>query len=186
MKRIILFAAFINLFFLSACSSEPSAPLDTTNANAPNSNAEIAEVNTNLVPMKALRNVNANANQLNPIVPTNANTNVKAQLNSAPAPFDSSVTTTMNKQNQFLETRTFRNDPQIQKLERLQETKKIKVYMKNGKVAELPYDKGSVLFTNGSPQDILTAAGVKPLTAPQSINPAKVEQMTKDAIKKIQ
>jgi hypothetical protein len=187
MKKLILSTAIINLIFLNACSSEPSAPTNTANVNAPNTNTELAqEANANLIPMKSLNNVNGNANQLNPQVATNANKNVKTQLNAAPAPFDSTVTTTMSKDNKFVEVREFKSDPLIRKVERMQETKQIKVYLKNGKVVEVPYDKGFILFTSGSPQDILNAAGIKPPAAPQNINPAKVEEATKDAIKKNQ
>lgn len=186
MKKFILFTAFINLIFLCACSNAPVEPANTANVNASNSNAEVAqEVNANLVPMKSLKNINVNANQLNPQVPTNANKNVKMQLNSAPAPFDSTVMTTMNKENKFLEVREFKKDPIILKVERLQELKKIKLYLKSGKVVELPYDRGSVVFINGSPSDLLNAAGIKPPATPPNTNPGKIEEATKDAIKKI-
>ena len=92
----------------------------------------------------------------------------------------------MDKQNQFLETRLFRSDPLIQKVERLQQIKKVKVYLKSGKVVEVPFEQGSMLFTSGSPQDILNAAGIKPPTQAPAVNPGKVEEATKDAVKKMQ
>jgi hypothetical protein len=184
MKKFILLTAFINLIFLNACSSETVAPANTANANAVNSNAEVAqEVNANLIPLKSLKNINVNANELNPQAQTNANKNVKMALNKAPAPFDSTVMTTMNKENQFLEVREFKKDPIILKVERLQELKKIKLYLKSGKVVELPFDKGSAVFINGSPGDLLTAAGIKPPATPPNTNPGKVDEATKDAIK---
>lgn len=187
MKKFILFTAFINLIFLNACSSETVAP-NVSGVNAVNANVEtVQETNANLIPLNMGKNININANQVvDTSINANANKNVKAQMNSAPAPFDSSVTTTMNKQNQFLETRTFRKDPIIQKVERLQEIKKVLVYLKSGKVVEMPYDKASVVFINGSPADILTAAGIKPPATPPNTNPGKVEEALKDEIKKIQ
>lgn len=187
MKKFILLIAFSNLIFLSACSSD-AVVTNTGNVNAPNANANnvvVQEINTNLIPQKGWRNGNLDANQINATTQANGNKNVKFLPNEAPAPYDSTVSTTMNKEGRFLETRTFRKDPLIQKVERLQEEKKVKVYLKNGKVVEVPYDKGSTLFQGGAPQDILTAAGIKSATVPQTVNPAKVEEATKDVIKKI-
>ncbi len=188
MKKFILLTAFVNLIFLSACSGD-AVVTNTGNVNAQNANANtvvVQEINTNLVQKKGWQNSNLDANQINVVPQANGNKNVKVMPNEAPAPYDSSVSTTMNKDGRFLETRTFRKDPLIQKVERIQEEKKVKVYLKNGKVVELPYDKGSTLFQGGAPQDILTAAGIKSATVPQTINPSKVEEATKDAIKKIQ
>jgi hypothetical protein len=188
MKKYILLTAFINLIFLNACSGD-AVVSNSENVNAQNANANtvvVQEINTNMIPMKGLRNANIDANQINPVMQANGNKNVKIMSNEAPAPYDSTVSTTMSKDGKFLETRTFRKDPLIQKVERIQEEKKVKVYLKNGKVVEVPYDKGSTLFPGGAPQDILTAAGVKSATVPQLVNPSKVEEATKDAIKKIQ
>jgi hypothetical protein len=184
MKKSILPAVVLSLVFLCGCEGEKVITPNRADVNAPNTNAEIAqEANANLIPAKNMPSVNANSNQLVPaLVPTNAN--VKAAPISAPAPFDSSIVTTMDKNNRFLETRTFRSDPLIRKIERIQQLKKITIFLKNGKAVELPYDKGQMLFTGGSPQDLLTAAGIKPPTAPPSVNPGKVEQSTGDAVKK--
>jgi hypothetical protein len=184
MKKFILLTAFINLIFLNACSNAPVEQANTVNVNAVNSNAEVAqEVNANLIPLKSLKNINVNASEVNSQAQTNANTKVNMQLNKANAPFDSTVMTTMNKDNQFLEVREFKKDPIILKIERLQELKKIKLYLKSGKVVEMPFDKGSVVFINGSPGDLLTAAGIKPPATPPNTNPGKVQEATKDAIK---
>jgi hypothetical protein len=182
MKKLILSIVFLNLIFISACSTAPTVQVEQANVNAPNTNAANAqEVNTNLVPVKGLANDNGNANLVNPPVQANNNPNIKPVQASAPAPFDSTIATTMNKQNQFLETRTFRSDPLIQKMERLQEVKKIRLYLKNGKIVDVPYDKGMMLFTSGSPQDILNAAGIKAPSTPPAVNPGKVEESIKDA-----
>ena len=187
MKKFILLTAFINLIFLSACSSE-TAKSNVGNENAPNaSNANVEtvqETNANLVPANFGRNITNQPIDSN--VKANANQTVKTQLNGAPAPFDSTVTTTMNKEGKFLETRAFKKDPTIIKVERLQELKKVLVYLKNGKVVEMPFDKASIVFINGSPADILTAAGIKPPATPPNTNPGKVEEAKKDAIIKIQ
>jgi hypothetical protein len=184
MKKYLLFVIFINLIVSGACSSE-QPKTNTSNVNAPNANTEInGNVNTNLIPLGNVNNANINTNQVNVIVPKPANQNVKSSLNAAPAPFDSTVTTTMTKDGKFLETRVFKSEPTILKVERMQENKTIKLYLKNGKVVDLPYDKGFNLFTSGSPQDILAAGGIKPAATPVSVNPQKLEETTKDVPKK--
>jgi hypothetical protein len=181
MKKYILFLAFISLILLNACSSEPPAATNATNVGAPNTNAiseQTQAANTNLVPLDNFKNANVNVNDVKVIVPSNANQKNTTPM-AVPAPFNSSVMTTMTKDGKFLETRNFKDDPLILKMERLQEAKKIKVYFKNGKSAELPYEKGFTLFTSGSPQDILTAAGIAPPATPPAVNPKKVEETKK-------
>lgn len=186
MKKFILLTVILNLILTAACSTAPNVATNATVVNtaannpnqAANTNAEVADAsNRMLVPMKGMKNLNGQTNQLNPTDSTVAN--AKAVQVSQPAPYDSTMATTMDKDGRFLETRTFRSDPLIQKLERMQELKKIRVYLKNGKSVELPYEKGFALFAAGSPQDILAAAGMKPATPPASTNPGKVEETKK-------
>ena len=68
------------------------------------------------------------------------------------------------------ETRTFKDHPQLLKVEKLIEVKKqtIKIYLRNGKVIQLPGEKVPILATAPA-ADILRAAGIQtPSSAPRS------------------
>lgn len=71
-----------------------------------------------------------------------------------------------------VETRTFKNNPQLAKLERTTtgNVVAIKAYLKNGKVVAI--DKNKIQnFTNDSPEQILRAAGIEPLPPPPGTAP---------------
>lgn len=180
MKKFFLVTAFINLIFINACSTETStkpvnaangstANVNTNNINAANSNSFVADSNnTNL--SAANNNISSMSKAVNrklENVPTNYKEPGAVEAPGAPAPYNSTIKVTMNKQNQFLEIREFKDDPLVSKIERTQESKKINVFLKNGKVVALPFEKDS-LFMGASPNEILIAAGVvvpKPKTA---------------------
>lgn len=68
-----------------------------------------------------------------------------------------------------IETRTFKNNPQLARLERTTNGKdvSVKVFLKNGKVVSIAKDKIQN-FTNDSAEQILRAAGIEPKPAPQN------------------
>lgn len=125
--------------------------------------AEIANHNVNT----AGRNP-ANDPTVQPIKPT-----------AMPAPDSSEYTTVMGKDGLPVETRVFKNNPQIDKVVKAWKSpkeKKISVYLKNGKVVELDGDKfeniNSVPVTS-----ILEAVGLKPENSgSETVKDAKQKQ----------
>jgi hypothetical protein len=182
MKKFILLTVFINLSIFTACSSETSGtkPVNTTNGNTANVNtANVNATNNNFIVVNMDNPPNNNGDfnidkAVNRKV-TNAPANYKepgaVEMGAMPAPYNSTIKTVMNKQNEFLETREFKGDPLLLRVERTQQTKKIKVFLKNGKVVNLPYEKND-LFLGASPNEILTAAGITPPT----VKPADGDQ----------
>ncbi len=78
------------------------------------------------------------------------------------APDNSEISTEMNKQGQPIETRTFKDHPSLVKVVRTYvtlENPQVKVYLKNGKVLDLPKGKIDNIF-NVPADEILTAVGV--------------------------
>ncbi len=83
----------------------------------------------------------------------------------------------MNKQGQPIETRTFKSNPLLAKVERIYTTldnPTVRVYLKDGKVINLPKGKIDNIFS-ASAQEILNAVG----TAPQDDNSPLKENMEK-------
>lgn len=186
MKKVILFTAILSLVILNACGGKQLAGDGQTNENSNSlvdgQKIQVQNIDPNTVNMPG----NSNMNVPNGRVITNgpADPNFKGKPMEMPAAYNSTMSTTMNKDGKFLETRAFKDDPQILKLERMQELKTFKLYLKNGKVIELPYEKAENLFLQGSPSDLLLAAGIKPAaTPPVSRNPAK-EQLQKQILTK--
>jgi hypothetical protein len=102
-----------------------------------------------------------------PIKATNAFTN---------AADNSVISSTMNAQGVPIETRVFKDNQQLAKIEKSLENPKnpqIKVFLKNGKVVNLSSDKISNPST-ASANEILIAVGALPKPAPQK-NEAKTE-----------
>ena len=86
------------------------------------------------------------------------------------APDNSEISTEMNKQGQPIETRTFRDNSSLDKVVRTYvttENPQVKVFLKNGKVLDLPKSKIDNIF-NASADEILNAVGA----APQKSAPA--------------
>lgn len=86
--------------------------------------------------------------------------NAKRML--ANAPDNSVIYTEMNQQGTPIETRIFKNHPQLQKVERTYSTierPEIKVYLKNGKIIDVPGDKFDNIL-NAPAKDIAAAAAV--------------------------
>ena len=124
--------------------------------------AEIANHNVNA----AVRNP-ANDPTAQPIKPT-----------AMPAPDYSEYTTVMGKDGLPVETRVFKNNPQIDKVVKAWKSpkeKKISVFLKNGKVVDLDGDKFESI--NSVPvAAILEAAGVKPQNSTETVKDTKQKQ----------
>lgn len=79
-----------------------------------------------------------------------------------PAPENSTMSSTMNKSGQFVETRTFKSDPQLLKVERTWQSPQkstIKYWLRNGRTLSAPGDRIKDLATVSS-NDLLANAGV--------------------------
>jgi hypothetical protein len=166
MKKVIFFAAIFSLFFINACTGKQLANEGRTNENSNSlENGEKIPVQ-NLDPnmINAPSNSNLTNQNQRPIVNGPMMPNAKAS--EVARPYNSAMSTSMDKQGKFVETRTFKDDPQILKVERKQELKKVKLYLKSGKVVDLPYDKVGNIFVDGSPADLLQLAGIKPPATP--------------------
>jgi hypothetical protein len=188
MKKFILFTAIISSFALSACSDgRMFSNAQPVNSNQQNINSTVAPpVNganiseSDAPPTGSLTNMDANIGKRRKVFDSVSAPEGNSPPQQLPAAFDSTIATTMNKQNQFLETRTFKSDPLLKKVERVQEAKTMKVYLKNGKVLDMPYEKND-LFVTASPQDILAAVGIKPQSVQQNeTNPQKREQLKRE------
>lgn len=171
--KISIIAAFSVL--LGGCagtSGENNANAPTANVNRSNqtNGSTISGNNPDLIPYPGTENTNG--------VPT-ANSDVKVTkidptqikpTNPAMTAADNSEILTVLNEKGAVETRTFKSNPLLAKIERTTVGKNVqlKVYLKNGKVIDLPAEKiGN--FTNDSAQQILQAAG---LVAPKPVQNA--------------
>lgn len=178
MKKVLMFAAgCLAASGLLGCSPAETTPSNsnTTAANTANiSNAQPgnSQPSANLVnggPDKLVPGMNAPADGQPANVEPGDNpaaTTKPAPPTARTAPEDSEFTAVLKDVG--LETRTFKNHPQIDKVERITSPGKkvIKVYLKGGKVVELPGDAIKNLKTAHS-STILSAAGMAPAQPPQ-------------------
>ena len=157
MKRNSVLVLGISVFVATAagCSSAPSENSDAlanTNANTAvvvSTNNSDPTANANLT--SSVQNNSATGNLNIPGIPNVPGTNKpiskedptrspKIQAVSRPAPDSSEITTALGQD--LVETRTFKNNAQIAKIEVIGTTKKtVKVYLRNGQVRELPEGK---------------------------------------------
>jgi len=177
MKYSVLIIAVLIVF--SGCSSntETNATVNRANSPAPNSNAN-SESATNSIPPGAqpyngAQNLNPNAfNAMNDnlkVIPYQPKKD-EMPYGSRIAPDDSFISSG-SRGKDFLETRTFKNNPTITKVEKIMDgnTTKYKVYLKNGKVLDAPAEKMTD-FAAMAPDNILDAVGMlpKPQSTPQN------------------
>lgn len=175
MKFISIVCIAASSFLAFGCGSSSSNMTDSNSVAATNANV----TNTsNVVPIMP---VNGTLNDANAANAAGANQQAKvvtppanAKPMTFPAPDDSEYSSSMNSSGQAIETRVFRNDPQIAKVERLWKNvndKVITIYLKNGKKVNVPGDKlaeiKSVPITT-----FYDAAGLKPTQAAAKTSPA--------------
>lgn len=165
----------ICLAFLNACwSSNDATTSQNTNVILSNDyvNAKIERVdvtNSKLIPYKG--NINpkaANGGQNANVKMVNRDTaNNKTKFEERPAP-DNSVFESKLDSKGYTGTRTFKDHPLLLKIEQTQlgKDKKLKVYLKNGKVYDVSEEKVPNFRVN-SPSHILAAIGILPKTEQQ-------------------
>lgn len=172
MKYYFLMIAI--LVFSGGCSSNPAANQTSNSANpAANSNLANANIaaatNTNpaieMQPYNGIQNVNPNAfnatgDNLKVIPYQPKKDEMPYGTRTAP---DDSIVSSGSRGKDFVETRTFKNNPLLSKVEKIMDgkTTKYKVYLKSGKVVDAPADK-MVNFTAMAPINILEVIGMKP------------------------
>lgn len=163
MKKLLIILTTIFLSF--ACSSSENDKNGNGTVNKP------AEKKTSLA-----ENTMPDSNgSLKSAINENLNGSVKSGNNSAtnskdlktstlaavPAPDNSTFTSAMDKDGNFMEIRVFKEHPMLVKVERkiIGKQSVYKVFLKNGKILEAPADKMNN-FRNLAPENILDAVGL--------------------------
>lgn len=170
----------ISAIALAGCGG--SAPANSANQTTANSNvnanvATSSNSNPTLVPYNGVQNLNPNSfsgpNQNVKVVPYKPKEG-ELPYGSRQAP-DDSVVSTASRGKEFVETRTFKSDPILLKVEKIMggPATKYKVYLKNGKVLDGPADQLENMVSL-PPGTILEAVGIT-TAAPSSNSPAKSE-----------
>jgi len=177
MNKALIFFALTVGFLINACSSEQPPQnnvvdkIVVNNNTVVNSDSNIQTVQTsninangaNFAPQVAnSQTVNRSSN--NPINQNKSriiesNTGEKPKTTLVPAPHNSAVGTMMGSKGEFIQVRIFNFDKDIQKMENIAGSDKIKVFLKNGKIMEISANK-KIDFINSSPQEILIALGL--------------------------
>jgi len=170
-KLIIVFLAIS--IFIAACSSAEVSQTNTNSSIAQTAHAANIENKTNEI---TLKNTNSGENVMipginEPLGNSTVNTaNAKrpektAALETRPAPDESVFTTQLTDVG--LETRTFKNPPLIKKVEMITSPKgkTIKVYLRSGKIVDLPGDKLANLSSVPA-SEILREIGIAPKEQP--------------------
>lgn len=177
--RSLYLALLLSIPVLSGCGSDQ--PL--ANANSSNSantsgnivlNVPAVDFNANVAPV-------SNANVATTDVPyPGVPADGKIKSTAVGAPDDSEFT--MQLTDVGLETRTFKNHPQLIKVEKTITTKEqiVKVYLKDGRVIRIPTEKVSSMRMD-APATFLNAAGVKPAPSISAEDEKKLLDAKKNA-----
>jgi hypothetical protein len=174
----ILFIVISILNFGCGGSSTESANTETVSNTDLTSNPAAVNVNANNVQV-ITPGTNSNVNGI-PNMPVDNNSaiykedptkGVKPQPMTSPAPDNSEVTVNLGEN--LVETRTFKNNAQIAKIERIVVPSKnneatVKVYLRNGQVKEITNPKIDVMKAPSN--EILQLVSGKPMTMPTTAN----------------
>lgn len=184
MFRVIkLSAIFFSFILLNGCASScGSSSTESNSSNKSNTNIIVPKrvdkpnsqkntnANTNLVPYNGAKNINAKNPTLDKSkVKVIDTTKTKAEPMKKKLPDNSEGSVSMNKDGSFVEKREFKNHPQLLKLEKIIKSGKdikFKVYLKNGKVLDVPEGKIKNL-QNDSAKSILEAVGIEAVNTRQ-------------------
>ena len=176
-KLTILLSFSAVLFACGGNSTGSNSPANSNAANAAQTTSSLADP-ANSANSDANIADPANANIQNSAPPKRV-VKVKPEETPVPAPDDSEITAENNAQGELVETRIFKNHDMVAKVERTQNASKkdasIKVYLKNGKVYELPAGKIKDVLKE-SPEEIIKAVGGDvAATAAQGANKAQTD-----------
>lgn len=123
----------------NAAANANSNPTLNANIN-PNTNNPIANVTPQPMTESKIPGIPDMPGTEQPIPKNDPTRNAKTQQIKRPAPDNSEITTVLGQD--VIETRTFKSNPRIAKIEVIGMDKKlVKVYLKNGQVRELPPGK---------------------------------------------
>ena len=192
-SRWVTILALAGILWMSACSSseEPTKVKATSNTNSTNTNTVAVNTGTTVdMPQVADANVNTAhpatsdeqlaASKLDQRIEgmrksgesgVQADATEVAMKNARPAPDNSTFTSFLTDAG--YEIRTFKNHPQLLKVEKKitpDGKQAVKVFLRDGKVVELPGQKIPVLATIPAAQ-ILEAAGIRPPAPPAPAGP---------------
>ena len=162
------------LIYTAGCSSSSNVAADakTVEANSvinksvaavnqPNSNVEIS-INVNKIIIQNMAVTKDNVRNWNAKnTGSKKNTPIAGNIGemTTAAPDNSEISSRMNDKGEPVETRVFKNHPVLTKVERTDlDNRNIKVYLKNGKVFNLPEGKADNFLT-ASADEILIAVG---------------------------
>lgn len=171
MKQLKFYSAFLVLLCFVGCSSSSDQTKTNSVANSSATNiSNTAQSNSTAATavnqsVHVVQNVDPSAFNANPntnarVVAVNQN-EIKDKIGVAgrTAPDNSTVSSAMNAKGIPIETRTFKDNKYLVKVERIfTNPKTIKIYLKDGKIVEVGDDK-LPNFTAASPGNILIAAG---------------------------
>ena len=192
MKRFL--SLLVISTFIVGCSSASTVTNTTVNTADPVNNNPVKNnnpINANVEAVGNFANVNVSTNDPFKNIKggrfPNPNRkpggidmkNVKVVTPTNPAPDNSVVSTSMNKQGEPVETRTFKNHPVLLKVEKIFvdiKNPNTRGYLKNGKVVEL--SPGKISDASTSPADeILQAVGGAPnITRQKNVPPKKEDE----------
>lgn len=160
-KILIVTGILILIGGCSGTANESDTNASATNAANQTNNSTVSNTNPNMIPYPGTENTNG-------VVAANGDVKVVTidpkQLQptnpSIPAADNSEVSTVLNEKG-AVETRTFKGNPVLAKIERTTVGRdvQLKAYLKNGKVVNLPADKIRN-FGGDSVQEILQAIGI--------------------------
>jgi len=161
-KITIIAALLILLGGCSGTSGENNSNAPAANGNTSNqaNAATVSNNNPALIPYPGTENTNGNPAANNDIKVTNIDPKQIKPTNPAmPAADNSEILTVLNEKG-VVETRTFKRNPLLAKIEKttVGRNVQLKVYLKNGKAIAVPSEKiGN--FAGDSAEQILQAAG---------------------------
>jgi hypothetical protein len=182
--KFLLFALVVALAFIgSGCGSSSTNTnanainVAVTNSNPDNTANVVPYVPTNgtVIDANAANPANANQSEVKVVTPP---TNAKPM--TFPAPDNSEYSSTMNSSGQAIETRVFRNNPVINKVERIWkgvDEKTVNIYLKSGKVVKVTGDKWPDIKSQPV-ESFYEAAGVKPPPPVTTGTPVKKEKIS--------
>lgn len=171
-KFTIIAAFSILLGGCSGTSGENNSNAPTANGNTSNqvNGATVSNNNPALIPYPGTENTSGNSAANSDIKVTNIDPKQIKPTNPAmPAPDNSEMLTVLNEKG-VVETRTFKSNPLLAKAQRttVGRNVQIKLFLKNGKVIDVPAEKIEN-FPADSAAQILQAAGIvapKPVQNP--------------------
>ncbi len=158
------FAVFFSVIIsFAACSTRPANSTANSIADNSNTNSFIASnANSKMIPLEGVDPNQFNSNSSNAQVANRTTSKEEPTFGPRSAPDNSEVNTVMRPDGSVAETRTFKDHAELVKVERVTNGPKVtvKVYLKNGRVIDVPKEKVPE-FHVIAPGNILLAAGIQ-------------------------